>query len=156
MSFIATGPAQPPEQEVVIPNSAFFPALKLSEFRKAMRVDSVTTNDRAANALNAAAIEVNQRLTAWATQQIAQGYAQLDQLPLAPTALPEQNLFLYLRAVWSLAKANLIERYRDYDTTKTGNDKANDLEPAADDYRRDAAWAINDLVGTTRSTIELI
>lgn len=157
MSFVA--PNSPPpaaEEDVTLDNHAFFPGLKLTEFREAMRIDSVTTRERAQHALEAAMIEVNDRLWDWAEIQMAEGHAALLDVPASRGQPEGANKRLYLRAVWCLAKAQLVERYRDYDTTKAGHDKADDLEPAADDYRRDAAWAINDLTRTARTTVELI
>ncbi|MCO1344221.1 head completion/stabilization protein [Burkholderia multivorans] len=55
-----------------------------------------------------------------------------------------------------LAKATLIERYRDYDTTGDGARRADELEPQSDELRRDARWAISDIVGRPRVTVELI
>ncbi|MFP3499126.1 head completion/stabilization protein, partial [Pseudomonas sp. SIMBA_059] len=53
----------------------------------------------------------------------------------------------YRRAVYCLAKATLIERYRDYDTTGDGARRADELEPQGDELRRDVRWAISDIIG---------
>ena len=45
---------------------------------------------------------------------------------------------LYELTVFSLAKANLSERYRDIDTQSLGQKKADSLLPTIDYYRRDA------------------
>lgn len=156
MSFVASNNPAQPTASTTITNAAFFPDLKLEEFRAAMRVDAVATPERAMQALRAAVIEANNRLSRWLTEQINQGFNSIAEVPAKPGAIEDQNKFLYLRAVWSLAKANLIERYRDYDTTKSGQEKAELLAESVDDLRRDAAWAINDLVGAPRSTVELI
>lgn len=156
MSFIATGPAAPAMADVIIENHSFFPAIKLSEFRTAMKIDSVVTAERAEHALKAAVIEVNSRLSRWMVGHMSIGIAHLDDVPLPAAAIPGQNQYHYLRAVWSLAKGNLVERYRDFDSTKSGHERADTLEITADDYRRDASWAINDLTGIPRSTVELI
>ncbi len=155
MSFIASNsPAS--NTNTTIANAAFFPEIKLDEFRAAMKVEAVATSERALHALRAAVIEVNNRLSKWLTDQINQGYGFIDEVPAKPGDIEHQHKYLYLRAVWSLAKANLIERYRDYDTTKSAQEKSEGLMESADDYRRDAAWAINDLIGIPRSTVELI
>lgn len=156
MSFVASNGPSTQATNITITNASFFPNLVLEEFRTAMKVDAVATPERALHALRAAVIEVNNRLSRWLTEQINQGFNSITEIPAKPSEIEDQNKFLYLRAVWSLAKANLIERYRDYDTTKAGQEKAEALNESADDYRRDAAWAINDLVGASRSTVELI
>ncbi|SQC90484.1 head completion protein [Pseudomonas aeruginosa] len=53
---------------------------------------------------------------------------------------------LYLRAVQSATAAEVAERYRWYDTTTSGNDKAQDIATTIDDYRRDQRWAIRDFL----------
>lgn len=156
MSLIASSSPTPQAENKTITNASFFPNLSLDEFRTVMKVEAVATADRAMHSLQASTIEVNNRLSKWLADQIASGFSSIDELPAKPGEIEHQKKFLYLRAVWSLAKANLVERYRDYDTTKSGQDKADALAESIDDFRRDAAWAINDLVGTPRSTVELI
>ncbi|MGX2951352.1 head completion/stabilization protein [Ursidibacter sp. B-7004-1] len=52
--------------------------------------------------------------------------------------------------------ANLYERYRSFDSTKEGADKAQEYENSVDDLRRDARFAIRDLLNINRWTSELI
>lgn len=155
MSFIAGGNL-PETTEEEIENFLFFPRLSLTDFRSAMRVDSVAAQARARHALHGAMLEVNSRLATWMQAHINSGVSQLADVPERPGAPAGSNLMLYKTACWSLAKAMLVERYRDYDTSRTGNEKADELEPMADDYRRDAAWAINDLTRRARTVVELI
>ena len=62
----------------------------------------------------------------------------------------ERAKSLFLRAVYFDAKADLIERYRDYDSTGT-TDNRNDLTTQnASDSRRNSKWAINDLLQKPR------
>lgn len=153
MSFIASGNQQTEDN---VKNNPFWGDLELSAFRSAMRVDSVVTPERARHSLITAMLEANSRLVTWQEQQQAKGYDTVADVPPRPEH-PEGALqHLYLKAVWSLAKAQLIERYRDYDTTNSGHSNADELNPVADDYRRDAAWAINDILGIHRTTVELI
>ena len=63
---------------------------------------------------------------------------------------------LYLRAVYATTKANLIERYRDYDATGDGHKSADKLELSTDDLYRDARFAIRDIIGDTHTSVELI
>jgi hypothetical protein len=58
--------------------------------------------------------------------------------------------------VYCTAGAELAERYRGLDTTGTGQSAADQLTPVIDEYRRDARWAISDILGLTRTTVELI
>jgi len=153
MSFIASGAAP---AEDTLSNTAFWPELSVDAFRTSMRVDSVTTPERARHALSIALVEANRRLSPWQQTQQAAGYETLADVPPRPE-LPEGSLErLYLSAVWCLAKATLIERYRDYDTTHQGQTNDADAPDIAADYRRDASWAISDLTGERRTTVELI
>lgn len=154
MSFNATGTGT--ETGLTIENHAFFPALDLTDFRTAMRVDNVATEDRAHYALTAGMMEANRRLSGWMQQQQAEGMATLAEVPASAGQPPNEKTYLYKRAVYALAKASLVERYRDYDTTGNATGRADQLEENIDELRRDAAWAINDLTGINRSTIELI
>ncbi len=153
MSFIASGSEQTEDN---LENNPFWGDLKLSDFRESMRVDSVVTPARARYALLSAVLEANSRLVDWEETQREAGYETVGDVPARPEHPEGAYKHLYLKAVWSLAKASLIERYRDYDTTHSGHTNAEDLNPVADDYRRDAAWAINDIRGIHRVTVELI
>ncbi|MGD8174780.1 head completion/stabilization protein [Marinimicrobium sp. ARAG 43.8] len=157
MNLIAPNtPAVNEEADKTLANHSFFPEISVLAFRRAMRVDTVTTSERAEHALEAAMLEANNRLWNWVMACKANGVDSLKDVPSQrgqPEGAAER---LYQRAVYCLAKANVVERYRDYDTTREGHGKATELEPVADDYRRDAAWAINDLMGESRTTVELI
>ena len=65
-------------------------------------------------------------------------------------------MWLYQRAVYATAKAELIERYRDFDSTDAGQRRAETMELSVDDYRRQARYAIRDILGRPRATVELL
>ncbi len=153
MTLIASGSTSEP---VTITNASFFPDLTISEFRDAMRVDSTVTDDRAVHALQAAMFNVNAQLASWMADQKEAGVNTLENVPEQDWQPAGVYMRLYLRAVWSMARANLVERYRDYDSTNDGHDRAEALENTGDDYRRDAHWAIADIKGINRTTVELI
>lgn len=154
MSFIASSPGIEADQPIV--NHPFFPALALSVFRETMRIDNVATAPRARHALYSAMLEVNGRLADWMIDQLADGHEELASVPCRAGHPDDAMIELYYRAVFAIAKSTLIERYRDYDTTGKGAARADDLEIGIDELRRDAAWAINDIVGKPRTTVELI
>lgn len=158
MTFVAhNSPQSATETESdPLPSHPFFPEVIIADFRTAMRVDSVTTTDRAHHALFMAMLEVNGRLAEWGMAQQKDGIESLEDTTPKFGQPVDAIKQLYLRAVWSLAKANLVERYRDYDTTRAGHDQADSVEETVGDYRRDASWAINDILGIPRTTVELI
>lgn len=153
MSLIAAGGTT---ETITITNASFFPDLLLKDFREAMRIDGTVTDHRAVHALEAAMYEANQLLSKWMQEQLDAGVDDIENSPQPNWQPPGYYKALYLRAVWSLAKSNLVERYRDYDSTGAGHDRAEALEMTDDDYRRDAAWALSDIRGRARTTVELI
>ena len=62
---------------------------------------------------------------------------------------------LYLDAVMSSAKADLIEHYRDFDADGR-NHRLQDNAPSIDEERRNAQWAVRDILGQTHIVAELI
>lgn len=156
MSFVATGGATAATETDTIDNNAFWPDLDVTEFRDGMRVDSLATPPRIVGALHAALMDVNAQLLGYQLEQQAAGHETAAAVPPKPGQRPGDVTLLYLRAVWHLAKADLIDRYRDYDATNDGHDRADALEHTANDHRRAAAWAISDIKGVRRTTVELI
>jgi hypothetical protein len=159
MSLIATPDAQTPVDdwdEDDIANDGFFPDIVMADARKTMRVDGTITSERLRHALVEAMGSVNDELESWKLQQTEAGRATMAAVPCTLLDGISRNLHRYRRAVYCLARANLIERYRDFDSSGEGNKRADDLEPAIGDLRRDARWAINDILGILRTTIELI
>lgn len=164
MSFIATAPpcanqgATSPDP-LVIENDGWFPDINLAHMRDAMRLDGTVTNPRLAQAIIEAIIHVNQELDAWQLEKQAAGYLRMADIP-ASTVNRESKLTIhYRRAVYSTAKADLIERYRDIDSTASSisDKKMMDwVDDAPDDQRRNAHWAVADILGRTHATVELI
>lgn len=149
----AGNPAPDPES---VENDGWFPAIDCAALREAMRLDGTVTAARLVQAVVAAILHVNAQLAEWQAVQQAAGHAALAEVPAPKIAAESRLLALYRRAVYSTVKADLIERYRDYDTTAEGNKKAELLESPIDEQRRNAHWAIAGIVGRTHVTVELI
>ncbi|HDR9470976.1 head completion/stabilization protein [Burkholderia multivorans] len=158
MSFVSTPPlAQPPHTAAPpIANDAFYPDVSLEHARDTMRLDGSVTDARLRHEMLAAIASVNDELRTARTAWRDAGFARLADVPADQLDGESVLLQHYRRAVYCLAKATLIERYRDYDTTGDGARRADDLEPQSDELRRDARWAISDIVGRPRVTVELI
>lgn len=156
-SFIATEQLRSPSSEsVTIRNDGFFPDISLDELRASARLDGTVTHARLREATIDAIDSVNAELCAWRAQQLAAGYSTLATVPTSTLDGQSVQLIRYRRAVFNLTHADVTERYRDWDTTKSGGQKAEDLEATICGARRNARWAINDLLGQSRSTVELI
>lgn len=155
MSFVTTSPANPIE-EAPISSGSFWPVIDPAAVREAQRIDGTIAAPRLREALIAAIGAVNRELIAYRALNAVAGYATLSAVPAEAIDSVSVHVHSYYRAVGCLTKANLIERYRDYDTTAAGNKKADQMENPIDDLRRDARWAISDILGIGRTTVELI
>ena len=151
--FVATAPAQ---ELPDLANDGWFPVVSLVHLRDVTRIDGTVTNERLREISRYAVLSVNRQLTTWRADRIAAGATSLAGVsPDEIDGTPRLHV-IYLRAVHALAKADLIERYRDIDTTASGMRNAVDMEPAIDEHRRNASWAIREMQGLTRNVVELI
>lgn len=155
MSFITTSPL-PETVTTIISNSTFWPDIDLSRLRDAVRIDGTVTDKRLTHAVINAISSVNRDLSDWRQEQKTAGATTLNDVEAEEINGESELKQLYLRAVYATTKANLIERYRDYDATGDGHKSADKLELSADDLYRDARFAIRDIIGETHTTVELI
>lgn len=151
-AFVATGVAS----AAPITNDGWFPDLDADHLRAALRLDGSVTEARVEAAAVNALIETNRELRTWKTEQLAAGHARLTDVPADSIQGESQLLHLYRRAIYCTAGAELAERYRDYSATGDGAERAEALTPTADEYRRDARWAIRSILGRVHTTVELI
>lgn len=145
-----------PVPGVHINSEPFWPSIDLDNLRETLRIDSSVTPARLETAVIAAVISVNRDLAVWREAQQAAGHDSLESVPSGKVQGQSQLVYLYKRAVECAAGAEVCERYRSYDTTASGNKKADETEPTVDDYRRDQRWAVRDILGTSRTTVELL
>ncbi|QWP76094.1 head completion/stabilization protein [Lysobacter sp. K5869] len=155
-AFIAAAPAKTAPDADTLQNDGWFPNLSLSSLRLAGRIDGTVPADRLRELAMAAALAVNARLREFRAGHEGAGYASLAAVPASRIGGESRLLVLYRRAVACLLKADVIERYRDFDSTDSGQRRADDQDPAADTWRRNATWAVSDITGQTRTVVELI
>lgn len=127
--------------------------------RDAIRLDGTVTDTRLRDATVAAIIHVNSEVKSLKASAIGAGNAHLADIPADQVDGKSILVAHYLRAVYCTAKADLIERYADYDTTATSLDDkklVGFLANGHEDQRRNAQWAISDLLGRHHVTVELI
>lgn len=151
-AFIATGSAA----AVSLTNDGWYPDVDAEHLRSALRLDGSITEARLEVAAVNAMIEANRELHSWKYRQMAAGFADLASVPADQIQGESQLLHLYRRAIYCSAGAELAERYRDYSATGDGAERAEALTPTADEYRRDARWAIRSILGVRHTTVELI
>ena len=160
MAFVAL-PNDPTTEDSSTPvgpviNDGFFPNIDLAAIRNIARVTTTVTDDQLRASVIAAIITVARDLDAWAATKQAAGYASLADVPSVPIDGASRLVHLYNRAVAMFAKAELIERMRDFDTTGAGGKNIDELGGTADDMRRDGTHALRDILGRLRTNVELI
>ena len=161
MSFVAT--ANPPKADVepAVQNDGFFPDMEPTAVRAACRLDGTVTPDRLIPALQTAMLSINAELQAWASEQrVRWGYESLADVPAPHMGGVSAQVLRYQRAVHACLQADLAEASRNQDTLPAGMGKEarvlESLQVQIDEHRRRQRWAISDLLGIARSTIELI
>ncbi|KZN43990.1 head completion/stabilization protein [Pseudoalteromonas luteoviolacea] len=155
MTFIAT-PTTAALDEKEITSHEFWPAISLADFRDVMRLDGTVTSERLEHAVVSSVVSVNKELKAWRLTQTANGYSILESVPAEQINDKSELLHLYKRAVYCFAKANLLERYNDFDSTAKGTKDSEELNDTTDAFRRDGRLAIRDILGQNHVTVELI
>ena len=139
--------------EDIIRNEGFFPDVSLSKFRNLARTDGTITESRVQDALIEAMAAVNDELAPLKKRYAGKILESVESEKINGESL---LVYRYRRAVNCFALANLYERYLSYDTTNDGEKKSELLKDSITELRRDARFAINDLLGRTRVDAELI
>lgn len=153
-SFTANASSVAPQPPVTA--GAFWPQVDVALLREAIRVPGDVTQQRMRATVVMAVMSVTGELEQWQADKEAAGYATLAEVPARLIDDTSRLVQLYLRAVYCATAVELHERYRAYDATAQGNQRADDLSPTIDEMRRDQRNAISDLLGTRRVTVELI
>lgn len=159
MSMIATGgAAAPPSVPDALPNAAWWPAVLLSAWRAASRIDRTVADPQCITALTEAIGRVNSQLVGWLGHQQASNPAitALADVPNPEHQAPGWYTERYLRAVYCAADALLVEAYRDFDSTAEGDRRADNMEGRIDAYRRESQHAVADIQGRPRRTVALL
>lgn len=154
-SFAPTGNTSTRAAEP-IQNNGFWPTIDPAEFRDARRIDGTVTPPRAQDALLTAMATVNRVLRHWQDRQVEAGYSQAQDVPTPSWQPPGVYIALYRRAVYATAHAGVAEAYRDFDATASTRDRGDTLEHIGESYRRDASWAISQIMDRPHVTVELI
>ncbi len=134
----------------------FFPDISLRHYQQSVLTNGKVTTERLRHALVNAMIEINRELSDWKQSQTATGFISMSAIPADHISNESELVLLYRRAVYSGAKATLTERYRDTDTTDSGEKKAAALSETVDDLWRDMQWAIQRIKGESHNICELI
>lgn len=150
--FVGNAPAQP----FTLTNDGFWPNIDAAHLRERQRIGSSVTNARLEEAAVAAMISVNRELRTLKLRYMALGHDTLEAVPADKINNESELVHTYRRAIYSEASAEVAERYRTYSATEAGAAKGEAEDQTADDYRRDKRFAIRDLLGISRTTVELL
>lgn len=150
--------------EATVSAGGFWPVIKLSELRMAARITGGITTSRLMHVTTEAVAHVTGQLLDWRAGQIRAGFDSLEDVPSVSSSgeteklmINDENVKVYRfrRAVYSIARALVLEGYRDVDTTAKGDKDAAALDTQRDDLWRDARWSIADIRGEPRIYAEL-
>ncbi len=156
--LVRTTPPRDPAPLGKVSAGPWWPEIDLAALRDAMRLDGTITPQRLLPAVQEAVAATIGQLAAWAKTREDEGHASLAAVPALQIDGESINVQRFRRAVHCHAKANLLERYSDYDTTgrERGKDQGEARDDQAEHHRRDATWAVRDILGASRLTVELI
>lgn len=132
-----------------------------AQVRDACRLDGTVTTQRLIPALKDAMLSINAELQTWAQEQRSRwGYTALGDVPAPQVGGESAKVLHYQRAVHYCLMADLAELYRNISTTPSGSSKADrvmeELVTHLGEHRRKQRWAISDLLGHARCTVELL
>jgi hypothetical protein len=167
-ALIAVPPSPQSPAGSVVSAGDWWPSIDCNALRDSLRLGEVVTHARLLGAVQAGLVTVTGELAAWRAVQEEAGFASLalvapadvlrietgeaDEDPVVATRLD----LLFIRAVSMAAGAELAELHRDVTATQAGEARAEEQLMTAADYRRFCTWAIRDILGTTRTSVELI
>lgn len=133
----------------------FWPVIKLRDLRLASRITGGITTSRLLHVTTGAVAHVIMQLQGWKATQESQGYTSLQAVPADQINGESMKVYHFRRAVYAIARASILEGYRDVDTTAKGDKDASALDLQRDDLWRDAHWSISDIKGEQRIYAEL-
>jgi hypothetical protein len=147
--------ATPPTNEGILANDGFWPNVDLATLRASTRLTGNVTTERLRASAIEAMLDVNTQLTTFKAARVGEGWdsaADIGETVAGSTALVHR----YLRAVASTVQADIAEKYRDWDNTRAGDYRGHGESDSADDFRRNARWAVADILGRPRNVVELL
>lgn len=134
----------------------WFPAISQARLRRAVSIDPTITPDRLLHAMHAAMETALLDLSDFKAAMIDLDYIDLAAVPAPPLDGVSRLVRGWLRAIYALTKAEILETTRDYDATASGDRSLGAIDDTIMQLRRDATHALRDMKGLTRTVVELI
>ncbi|UKD15452.1 head completion/stabilization protein [Burkholderia aenigmatica] len=146
-----------PSVEPVIRGDGWYPSVDMRDARTVLRLlDGTITDARLRDALIEGIAHTRDVLAEWRELREREGAADLAATLSGEVDGVSVQVSRFRRAVYAWALAWLVERYRGYDTSSNGARRAEALDCLPDDARRDAYWAMSDIMRRRRVTVDLI
>ena len=153
MGFIANGnlPAMPPAELEIVASPEFFPVVSMQAVRDFVRVDESVTDNRLAQLVKEETLDVMRLL-----EPLTAKAATLAELSKRHINGEPEMVIWYFSAIANGVGAKVCEKYRNYDSTNKGSDKAAEVSATIDEYRRNKMWALAQMQGRNQTVVELI
>lgn len=159
MSFVATiKPVHIAEEDPQIGEvqaDDWYPPISLPKMRASLRLSDSVTSERLTDAVVAAMIKARKELASWKLLRIADGHDSLEDVPAEQVNGESELVHSWRAAIYGYAAADLAETHRDISATNEGAARAEERAIPADQHRRNALWAIRDMLGKRRNRVSL-
>ncbi len=155
-AFVSTPPAPASPAASVVESDGWYPGIDANAMRDALRIGTIVTHPRLVAAIEGAMISAMRELSAWRVAREGDGFASLEAVDPATINGTARLVILWTRTVRCLAAAELAELHRDITATADGATRADADLTTAEDYRRMGTHALRDMLGVTRTAVELI
>lgn len=156
-SLIAMPPRPASPANSVVPGDGWYPDIDCNDLRDVLRLGETVTHPRLRGAIEGAQVTVEGELADWRKEQEREGAADLAAVePDRKSGGIHRLTLIYTRAVRFHAAAELAETHRDLTATQDGQARADTEATTAEEYLRRATHAVRDILGVTRTTVELI
>lgn len=149
MSLIANGDLSTALSD--IGGGEFFPPISMADVRGFVRADGSVTDVRLHQFVLEEVLDVQRLLM----PLMAKAQRLIDLSTAYIDGRPSHEIW-YFSAVANGVGAKVCEKYRNYDSTNKGNDKAEEQSATIDEYRRNKMWATAQMLGRNQTVVELI
>ena len=138
-----------------VKNTDFFPNIDLGDFQEQMRIDSEYRIEVIKRRVRLAIVYVNKELKEQQTVWTEEGHATLKEVPAEPVDDESPLVFEYLNAVYSHAKATLMQDYKTMNRREEAENEAKDSSSTFDSYLADCRDSIKALSNETQGSLEI-
>jgi Phage head completion protein (GPL) len=161
VTFVSVPPAPASPGKALVSAGDWWPEIDCNAMRDALRIGEIVTHERLVAEVQNGLLTVLGELREWKAARVLEGHASLA--AFAAASAPGDEIdgvshveHLFVRAVRCTAAAGLVELHRDIAASEQGQNRSESNLQTAADYRRMATWALRDILGVTRTAVELI